>query len=138
MAGLISPTTKYWIAPYRIKHSLYRTLHDQPGQEGFINLVTETRKRMIDDAMKIVVDQKLHNPTIYLWEKWDYNKDFLMGFVISDPLTLGILEREQKFNVFEKLVVQTSVKNWAKRLKDKIYEMTTGKKVDPKTLNPYE
>lgn len=139
MTDKISPTTRYWVAPYRIANSIAEMLKLQGefGQQRFIHMVSETRKRMLSDAKQVITEQKLHNPTIYLWEKRDLNSDFLMGFFIGDRLTLSKIKKEMNFKVFEHLEVQTSQKSWLKRLKDRIHEITTGEKPDPKTLDPY-
>lgn len=124
---------RHWIAPYRLKKELVIGM----DSTRLMRLISEVRKRMIVDAQEVITVHRLHNPSLYLWDKRDENGDFIVGFFIGDALDMTKYQNKERFNVFEKIEVSTSEKGWLKRVKDWIHEKTTGEKPNPKTLNPY-
>lgn len=129
----------FWIAPYRIKRDIVLQMNGNPrlNKTQFAHLISKVRQKMLEDARVVIQANRLSNPDLYLWDNRDANGDFLMGFFIGSALDLTVEQRKERFNVFEKIQVNTSEKTWLQRLKHKIHKLTTGEDPDPRTLNPY-
>ena len=113
---------------------IYRIPKDQKEN---IFVLLKVRYRMITDAEEMIKKNKMVNPDLFLWDRYEKDGGYIMGWFIGDALKAMEFLRKQKGSAFERIKVNTSVRSWGRRLKDHLKERLTGEKPDPRTLDPY-